>query len=148
MRTTWCRGPTSRWAVPNHQPAQRWRTQIKADLTRVLFPRWLSGRESACQYRRRGFHPWVGKIAWRGKWQPTPVFLPGESHGKRSLGVGYSLWGHKRVGHDSVTKQQQEWQAWTRQSPGLHTHSCHTRNLKVISGMEKGEQSPPPQKAW
>ena len=39
--------------------------------------------------------PWVGKIPWRRKWQPTPVFLPGESHGRRSL-VGYiSPWGHK-----------------------------------------------------
>ena len=36
-----------------------------------------------------GFDPWVGKILWRRAWQPTPVFLPGESHGQRSLG-GYS----------------------------------------------------------
>ena len=40
------------------------------------------------------FDPWVGKIPWRRKWQPTPVFLPGESHGWRSL-VGYSPWGRK-----------------------------------------------------
>ena len=39
-------------------------------------------------------NPWVGKIPWRRKWQPTPVFLPGESHGQRSL-VGYSPWGPK-----------------------------------------------------
>ena len=39
-------------------------------------------------------NPWVGKIPWRRKWQPTPVVLPGESHGGRSL-VGYSPWGHK-----------------------------------------------------
>ena len=39
--------------------------------------------------KRCGFDPWVGKIFWRRKWQPTPVFLPGESHGQRSL-VGYS----------------------------------------------------------
>ena len=37
--------------------------------------------------------PWVGKIPWRSEWQPTPGFLPGESHGQRSL-VGYSPWGH------------------------------------------------------
>ena len=42
----------------------------------------------------------IRKIPWRRKWQPTPVFLPGRSHGKRSL-AGYSPWGHKRVGHDS-----------------------------------------------
>ena len=43
--------------------------------------------------RGPGFDPWVGKIPWRRAWQPTPVFLPGESHGQRSL-VGYSPWGH------------------------------------------------------
>ena len=46
-------------------------------------------------------HLWVGKIPWRREWQPTPVFLPGEFHGKRSL-VGYSPWGH-RVGHNLAT---------------------------------------------
>ena len=40
------------------------------------------------------FDPWVGKIPWRRAWQPTPVFLPGESHGQRSL-VGYSAWSCK-----------------------------------------------------
>ena len=40
------------------------------------------------------FYPWVGKIPWRRKWQPTPVFLPGECYGQRSL-AGYSLWGRK-----------------------------------------------------
>ena len=40
--------------------------------------------------------PWVGKISWRRKWQPTPVFLPGESHGWSSL-VGYSPWGGKEL---------------------------------------------------
>ena len=40
------------------------------------------------------FDPWVGKIPWRKKCQHTPVFLPGESHGQRSL-TGYSPWGHR-----------------------------------------------------
>ena len=56
---------------------------------------WLSGKESACQCRRckrRRFDPWVGKIPQRRKWKSTPVFLPGESHGQRSL-VGHSPWG-------------------------------------------------------
>ena len=57
------------------------------------------------QCRRHGFDSWDWKISWRGKWQLTPVFLPGKSHGQRSLG-GYSPWGHKRVRHDLVTKQQ------------------------------------------
>ena len=48
----------------------------------------------------------MGKIPWRRKWQPTPVSLPGRSHGQRSL-VGYSPWGCKRAGHDLATKPQQ-----------------------------------------
>ena len=54
----------------------------------------VGGKEPACQCRRHGFNPWVGKISLRRKWQSTPVFLPGESHGQRIL-VGYSLWGCK-----------------------------------------------------
>ena len=67
---------------------------------RLLF--WLSGKELACQCRRYRFDPWVRKIAWRRKWQPTPMFLSGKSHRQRSL-VGYSSWGHERVRHDLVT---------------------------------------------
>ena len=61
------------------------------------FPGGAGGKESAWQCRRCrrcGFDPWVGKIPWRREWHPTPVLLPGESHGRRSL-VGYSPWGHK-----------------------------------------------------
>ena len=57
-------------------------------------PRWLSGNESTCQCRRYGLDPWVRKIPCRRAQQPTPVFLPGESHGQRSL-VGYSPWGDR-----------------------------------------------------
>ena len=46
------------------------------------------------QCGRPGFNPWVRKISWRRKWQPTPVFLPGKSHGCSSL-VGYSPWARK-----------------------------------------------------
>ena len=73
---------------------------------KLRLPRWLSDKESACQCKRHRFDPWVRKIPWRRKWQSTLVFLPGKSHGQRSL-VGYSPWGRKRVGHDRVTKQQQ-----------------------------------------
>ena len=55
----------------------------------------VSGKESTYQCRRPKkcrFNSWVGKIPQKRAWQPTPVFLPGESHGQRSL-VGYSLWG-------------------------------------------------------
>jgi len=50
-------------------------------------------------------NPWARKIHWRRKWQPTPVFLSGKSHGQRSL-VVYSPWGCKRVQHDLITKEQ------------------------------------------
>ena len=45
-------------------------------------------------FRRYGFDPWVGKIPWSGAWEPSLVFLPGESHGQSSL-AGYSPQGHK-----------------------------------------------------
>ena len=48
---------------------------------------------------RDWFDPCVSKIPRRRAWQPTPVFLPGESHGPSSP-AGYSLWGHKRIGHN------------------------------------------------
>ena len=47
------------------------------------FPGGASGKEPACHFRRHErheFNPWVGKIPWRNAWQPTPIFLPGESH--------------------------------------------------------------------
>ena len=55
----------------------------------------VSGKEpTGNECRRRQCHPWVRKVSWRRKWQPTPVFLPGESHGQRSL-VGDSPSGLK-----------------------------------------------------
>ena len=58
-----------------------WASQV------VLVVKNLSA--SAGDGKRCGFDPWVTKIPWRRAWQPTPVFLPGESHGQRSL-EGYS----------------------------------------------------------
>ena len=70
-----------------------------------------SGKESTCQcsrHKRCGFHPWVGKIPWRRKWQLTPVFLPGESHGQRSL-VGNSPWGLMESDTAEVTEHTFTW---------------------------------------
>ena len=70
---------------------------INPILQRKDSPGGASGKKSAHQCRRpkrRGFDPWVANIPWSRKWQCAPVFLPGESHGQRSL-VGYSPWGHK-----------------------------------------------------
>ena len=63
--------------------------------------------------RRPGFSPWVRKVPWSRAWQPTPVFLPGESHGQRSL-TGYSPWGHKASDTPEATYTH------------THTHT-HTR---------------------
>ena len=63
----------------------------------VMLPWWLRGWRICLQCwtcRRHRFNLWVRKIPWRKKWQLTAVFLPGKSHGRRSL-AGYSPWGHK-----------------------------------------------------
>ena len=69
--------------------------ELGEDLNELLigmgFSSGANGEEFVCRCRRLRFNPWVGKTPWRRKWQPTPVFLPGESHGQRSL-VGYSPW--------------------------------------------------------
>ena len=57
-------------------------------------PWWLRRQRICLQYGRPRFDSWVRKIPWRRKWQPTPVFLPGKSHGQRSL-VDYNTRGHK-----------------------------------------------------
>ena len=78
------------------------------------------GKEPTCQCRRRkrcGFDPWVGKILWRRAWQPTPVFLPGESHGQRSL-AGWSMGS----------------QDWTHISEFARTHIHHLRSVKPCAG--------------
>ena len=56
-----------------------------------LFPWWLRWSSVWPQWGRPGFNPWVGKIPWRWKWQPTPVLWPRKFHGWRSL-MGYSPW--------------------------------------------------------
>ena len=74
-------------------------------LTFQGFPGGASGKEPACQcrrHKRRGFDPWVGKIPWRRAWQPTPVFLPGKSHGQRSL-AGYGPEGCKELNTTELT---------------------------------------------
>ena len=81
---------------------------------RSSLPMWLSGEESTCQckrHRRCGFDPWVGRIPWSRKWQPTPVFLPGKSHGQRNV-AGYSPWAC-RVRHNWAHGTFAEKPYWT-----------------------------------
>ena len=94
------------------------------------------------------FDSLVRKIPWRKKWQPTPVFLPGKSHGQRNL-AGYSPWGHTRIGHDLAAKQQQQYMYLLGRSrrlgfPGSSASkesSCHAGYLNLIpkSGRAPGE---------
>ena len=93
-------------------------------LPKVGLPRWLSGKEPACQYRRCELDPWVGKIPCRRKWQPAPVFFPGKSHGQRSL-AGYSPWGHTRVGQDWATEHTRKCMYTYTDTPFIHTTCIH-----------------------
>ena len=86
----------------------------------VGFPGGTSGKESTCPCRRHekpGFDPLVGKIPWRRKWQPTPVFLPWESYGQRNL-VGYSPWGRKEL--DMIRHK--------------HSHVLNSPGIRVTEG--------------
>ena len=74
--------------------------------TSVKEPYWQCRRP-----KRHGFDPWVGKIPWRKAQQPTPVFLPGKSQGRKSL-VGYSPWGCR----ESAKKQPTPPSSWNRTS--------------------------------
>ena len=73
------------------------------------------------QETRCGFDPWVGKIPWRSKWPPTPVLLPGESHGHRSL-ESYSPWDCK--------------ESDTTENACMIFHFCiHTRTYQSVSSV-------------
>ena len=76
------------------------------------FPGGTSGKESPANVGELGW-----EIPWSWKWQPTPVFLPGKSHGQRSL-VGYSPWGHK--GLDTTDCTHTHTHTHTHKTPLLH----------------------------
>ena len=83
------------------------------------FPGGERGKEPTYQCRRRkrlGFSPWIGKIPWRKAWQPTPVFLPGERHGQRSL-ADYSPQVCKELHMTEGTQ---------------HTHTAHIVFIQIV----------------
>ena len=93
--------------------------------------RWHSGKESACQcrrHRRCGFDPWIGKISWRRKWQLTPVFLPGKSHGQRSL-ASYSPQGRQQ----SDTTEQRSTHAHVSVCVSIYTALYRKSSTEVQS---------------
>ena len=77
----------------------------------VGLPQWLSSKRIHLWCRRHRFNPWVWKIPWRRKWQPTPVILPRKSHGQRNL-AGYSPWGQ------NTTEQLNNWVCDSHEMPG------------------------------
>ena len=87
-------------------------------------PGCLNGKESICQCRRPRFDSWVGKIPWISKWQPIPVFLPGKSHGQRSLG-GYSPRGRERVRHELATNKD-----------NMTYRYSTTQSMNILSGWQ------------
>ena len=98
---------------------------LKTSYWSTEFPRWLGGKESTCKCKRHGFDPRPRKIRWRRKWQPTPVFSPGESQGQRSL-TGYSPQCCKRDWHDLVTKQKHH----------HHVRAHLISNAVLVSGVQ------------
>ena len=89
------------------------------------FPGGASRKEPAYQcrkHKRHGFDPWVGKIPWRRTWQPTPIFLPREFHGQRSL-AGYCPQGCKM---SDMAKAN--WHS-------THTYICILNHLAVHLGL-------------
>ena len=96
-------------------------------------PRWWSSKESTCQcsrLRRCGFNPLVGKIPWKKKWQSTPVFLLGKSHGQRSL-ADYSPW-TRRVKHDWATEQTLANTGAYICNTSIWQTSCIQKNIKPL----------------
>ena len=114
--------------VGAHNKSKRWH---KRDTERVRAERkpttelpWWLGWQSVClQCGQPGFDPWLGKIPWRRKCQPTPVVLPGESHGQRSL-VGYSPWGRKE---SDTTEHEHAW--WVIVDLNCVSFKCITKWL-------------------
>ena len=93
-------------------------------------PCWLSGEESACQCRRWRLDPWFRKIPWRRKWQLGPVFLPGKSHGQRSL-AGYKSWGCKQW--DTIywlNNNNNNWVTFEQQKITQHFKAIPMKNFK------------------
>ena len=90
--------PHPHWLPPPRSQCFQICWWLESDLAQKLvvvgLPRWLSSKESACNVGDTRFYPQVRKIPWTRAQQPTPVFLPGESHGQKSL-AGYGPLGRK-----------------------------------------------------
>ena len=124
-----CQALCSLHALPNLLLKHR-KLNASPKVTRLLgFPGGAVVKSPPANKRRCrkcSFDPWVRKIPWRRKWQPTLVFLPGKSHRQRNL-AGYSSWGYK--GSD------------TTERPNTHTHT-HTHTYTHSSYIEESGFKP------
>ena len=98
--------------------------------------------------QEKRFDPWVRNIPWSRKLQTSPVFVPGKSHGQRSL-AGYSPWDCKRLGHDLVAKEQQR-TAIPGTNPTslllIFVHLCELFSVNCLQGLSHcrhGQLCPP-----
>ena len=105
------------WCITGHlnvnlcifRKVQKIKFDIQTSICLQGFPDAHGGKEPVCHCRRHkrcGFDPWVGNIPWRGAWQPTSVFLPGESHGQRGAWLAQFI-GSQIVGHNWSSLAQQ-----------------------------------------
>ena len=104
-----CHGPVlcivgylvTSWPLPS-----RYQKQLSSRFFTTSFPGGTNGKEPhlpmQVRHKRCGFNPWVTKFPWRGKWQPTPIFLPGESDGQKGL-AGCSWGSHIELDTTELT---------------------------------------------
>ena len=139
------RSPRHCWdTLQQGSPGHRGRpeTSIAISSTPSGLPPWLSWSRICLQWGRPGFNPWVGKMLWRRERLPTPIFLPRQFHGQRSL-AGYHLRDHKESGHDWATFASLHWHPlpYMKRHPkitshfrskwtGLYTHRHHQQVVK------------------
>ena len=121
------------------------------------FPQWLRSYRICLQYRIPGSSPWVGKIPWRREWPPTPLFLPGEFHGQRSL-AGYNPQDRKeldtteRLRHTHTHKllhiQKSAKSVWCtalvfQETPGVSASSLSQVAVGALNFKQKTEEKEP-----
>ena len=96
----------------------------------ICFPGSSASKESTCpcrRHKRHGFKPWVRKISWRRKWQPTPVFSTGKFHEQRCL-VGHTVHG---VAESDMTERKH--MCVNTHPPHTHTHKMYLLILLLVS---------------
>ena len=104
----------------------------------MRLPWWPRQSRICLQSGRPGFHPWVGKILWRREWQPTPVFLPGGSHGQRSLaGSAGTFTTHT---WESSNNPKAIWPLGDKRldGPGTHTSDLHQFHSSALGALHLG----------